>query len=135
MDPFSFGGEVVWRPSRELIAQSNLAHFMKSHGLRSLKELQNRSITDLDWFWKAVLEDLDIRFRKPYSRILDQNRGMAWPQWCVDGVMNIVDNCLDKYKRSSTDTKIAISWEGEEGTVRRLSYSELRSEVNRMANA
>ena len=48
--------------------------------------------------------------------------------------MNIVDSCLDKYANTDTDKKAAILWEGEEGQTRRLSYSELRREVNRMAN-
>src|SRR5437870_1775761 len=132
---FDFGGEIVWRPSPEVIANSNLTRFMKAHGLSSLEELQRRSITDLDWFWNAVLKDLDIRFRQPYSRILDLSRGIAWPEWCVGGVMNIVDNCLDKYASTTIDSKPAILWEGEEGQTRRLSYLELRREVNCMGNA
>jgi acetyl-CoA synthetase len=128
-------GGIVWRPSPEIMSQSNLARFMGAHGLRSLNELQARSTTDIAWFWKAVLQDLDIRFRRPYSRVVDLSRGIAWPEWCVGGEMNIVDNCLDKYAGTGTDTKVAIQWEGEDGQARCLSYAELRREVNRMANA
>ena len=135
MNTFDFGGEIVWRPSPELTARSNLRRFMQKHGLRSLEELQQRSTTDLDWFWNAVLDDLDVRFRQPYSRVLDLSRGIAWPVWCVGGVMNIVENCLEKYAGTPIDTKTALVWEGEEGQVRRLSYFELRGEVNRIANA
>jgi acetyl-CoA synthetase len=132
---FDFGGDFVWRPSPELIAQSNLRRFMQVHGLESLIELQQRSTTDLEWFWNAVLHNLDIRFRQPYSRVLDLSRGIAWPEWCVGGVMNIVDNCLEKYAGTATDAKPAIIWEGEEGQTRRVSYLELRREVNRISNA
>jgi len=93
MPAFSVSGKIVWEPSAELIAESNLTAFMKAHDLRSLDELQHRSTTDLPWFWNAVLEDLKIQFRRPYSSVVDLSRGMAWPQWCVGGVMNIVDNC------------------------------------------
>src|SRR5437879_3433500 len=117
------------------MAQSNLRRFMGTHGLTSLDELQRRSTADIAWFWNAVLRDLDIRFRRPYSRVVDLARGIAWPQWCIGGVMNIADNCLDKYAGTQTDSKIAVCWEGEEGQARRLSYFELRREVNRMANA
>ena len=134
MKAFDFGGEIVWRPTPELMAQSNLTRFMAAHGLRSLDELQQRSTTDLEWFWNAVLRDLDIRFRRPYSRVVDLSRGIAWPQWCVGGVMNIVDNCIDRYAGTLTDGKTAVVWEGEEGQTRRLSYAELRREVNCMAN-
>jgi len=135
MSSFDFGGDIVWRPTPELMARSNLQRFIRAHGLRSLGELHSRSTTDLDWFWNAVLRDLDIRFRQPYSRVLDLSRGIPWPQWCLGGVMNIVDNCLDKYAGTPTDAKVALIWEGEEGQARRLSYLELRREVNRMANA
>src|SRR6266478_5835031 len=135
MPAFTGSGKIVWEPSAELIAGSNLNAFMKAHDLRSLEELQHRSTTDLRWFWNAVLEDLDIRFRRPYSSVVDLSRGIAWPQWCVGGVMNIVDNCLDKYAGTATDSKTAIRWEGEEGHTKSLSYAELRREVNRLANA
>ena len=108
MKTFDFGGEIVWRPAPELMAQSNFWRFMAKHRLGSLEELQRRSVTDLDWFWNAVLHDLDIRFRQPHSRVVDLSRGIAWPEWCVGGVMNIVDNCLDKYAGTPTDSKTAI---------------------------
>jgi acetyl-CoA synthetase len=132
---FDFGGDILWRPTPELIAQSNLQRFMLAHGVHSLDALHHRSTTDLDWFWNAVLRDLDIQFRRPYSQLLDLSRGIPWPQWCLDGVLNIIDNCLDKYVGTATEAKAALIWEGEEGQVRRLSYLELRREVNRMTNA
>src|ERR1041385_8889566 len=113
MEKFDFGGKFVWQPSAELIAQSNLKRFMDRHGLRSLDELQERSTTDIAWFWGAVFQDLDIRFHHRYSRVVDLARGKAWPQWCVDGQMNIVHNCVDKYAGTSTDLKAALLWEGE----------------------
>src|SRR6266516_2264911 len=135
MKTFDFGGEIVWRPAPELMAQSNLRRFIAKHRLDSLEELQQRSVTNLDWFWNAVLHDLDICFRQPYSRVVDVSRGFAWLEWCVGGVMNIVDNCFDKYAGTLIDSKTAIIWEGEEGHARRLFYVELRYEVNRFVNA
>src|SRR5436189_5921936 len=93
-DRFDFGGDIVWRPTPDLMAQSHLQRFMHKHDLNSLPELLARSTTDIEWFWNAVLSDLDIRFRQPYTRVIDLARGIAWPQWCVGAVMNIVDNCL-----------------------------------------
>jgi acetyl-CoA synthetase len=131
---FEFEGDIVWRPTAELIAHSNLQHFMDRHGIATLEELQRRSTTDLEWFWKAVIETLDIRFDKPYSRLLDLSRGIQWPVWCAGGEMNIIHNCLDKYSGTATDQKIALRWEGEsDATMRTLTYAELRSDVNRAA--
>ena len=135
MDAFEFGGDLVWRPTPELIAQSNLSRFMARHGMASYPELLHRSTNDIAWFWSGVLAELDIRFYQPYSHIVDLSRGIAWPQWCVAGVMNIIHNCLDKYTGTPTDHRVAVRWEGEEGAVRTLTYRTLRREVNRVANA
>ena len=115
-------GEIAWRPSPDLIAKSNLQQFMREHKIGSLDELQRRSTSDLHWFWKAVLCDLDIRFRKPFDSVLDLSDGPEWAHWCKGGIMNIVDNCLDKYAGTPTDNKIAVAWEGENGETKRLSY-------------
>ncbi len=132
---FQFGGEFVWRPTRELIAQSNLQRFINKHALGSYDELMRRSTTDIAWFWDTVLRDLEIEFYKPYSRVVDLSEGKPWARWCVDGEMNIVHNMLDKYAGTSTDERIAIKSEVEDETTRTLTYKELRQEVNKMATA
>jgi acetyl-CoA synthetase len=135
METFEFGGEIVWRPTPEHIANSNLKRFMDRHGIASFDALMQRSTTDIAWFWDAVLKELDIRFDTPYSKIVDLSRGTAWPEWCVGGEMNIVHNCLDKYAGTPTDERIALRWEGEEGHTRTMTYAELRRDVNKAANA
>ena len=132
---FQFGGEFVWRPTPELIAQSNLQRFINKHALGSYDELMRRSTTDIAWFWDTVLCDLEIGFYKPYSRVVDLSEGKPWARWCIDGEMNIVHNMLDKYAGTSTDERIAIKSEVEDETTRTLTYKELREEVNRMATA
>jgi acetyl-CoA synthetase len=132
---FQFGGEFVWRPTRELIAQSNLQRFINKHALGSYDDLMRRSTTDIAWFWDTVLHDLEIEFYKPYSRVVDLSEGKPWARWCVDGEMNIVHNMLDKYAGTSTDERIAIKSEVEDETTRTLTYKELRQEVNKMATA
>jgi acetyl-CoA synthetase len=132
---FRFGGEFVWYPSRELIAQSNLQQFINRHQLGSYDELMRRSTTDIAWFWDTVLRDLDIQFYKPYSRVVDLSDGKPWAKWCVAAEMNIVHNLLDKYADTPIDKKLAIKSEIEDGTSRSLTYKELRDQVDRMANA
>jgi acetyl-CoA synthetase len=132
---FQFGGEFVWYPSPELIAQSNLQQFTDRHQLGSYDELMRRSIRDVAWFWDTVLRDLDIQFYKPYSRVVDLSDGKPWAKWCVGAEMNIVHNLLDKYADTPIDKKLAIKSEIEDGTSRSLTYKELRDQVDRMANA
>ena len=132
---FQFGGEFVWHPPPDLIAQSNLQEFIKKHGLGSYNELMRRSTTDIAWFWDAVLRDLDIQFYEPYSRVVDPSEGKPWARWCVDGEMNIVHNMLDKYAGTNVDDRLAIKSETEDGAARTLTYKELREQTNKMAAA
>jgi len=132
---FQFGGEFVWHPTLELIAQSNLQRFIDKHALGSYGALMRRSTTDIAWFWDTILRDLDIQFYKPYARVVDLNDGKPWARWCVDGEMNIVHNMLDKYAGTEIDNRVAIKSEIEDGTMRALTYKELREQVDRMAAA
>src|SRR6266576_3562630 len=109
MSEFQFGGEFVWHPSPELIAQSNLQSFINRHDLGSFDELMRRSTSDISWFWDTVLRDLGIEFYKPHEKVVDLSKGKATPQWCVGGEMNIVHNLLDKYAGTAIDKKIVIA--------------------------
>lgn len=135
MEQFKFGGEIVWQPTREYVAQSRLKRFMDRYGIATLDELMRRSIQEIDWFWNAILEDLHIEFYEPYKCVLDTTPGIAWTRWCVGGKMNIVHNCLDKRTGTPVENRAAIRWEGEEGETRVLTYGDLSREVNRLANA
>jgi acetyl-CoA synthetase len=132
---FQFGGEFVWHPSPELIAQSNLQQFIDKHQLGSYDQLMQKSTSEIAWFWDTVLRDLGVEFYKPYSQVVDLSEGKPWAHWCVGGEMNIVHNLLDKYADTKTDKKLAIKSEIEDGTTRELNYKELRDQVDRMANS
>ncbi len=108
---------------------------MSAHGIQELSELHRRSIDDPQWFWNAVLADLDIEFSKPYETVIDTSPGLPWTRWCVGGEMNIVHNCVDKWNGTPTEHRAAIRWTAEEGTSGILTYGELSQQVNRAANA
>ncbi|TMA13120.1 MAG: AMP-dependent synthetase [Deltaproteobacteria bacterium] len=108
---------------------------MDRHGIGTLEELQRRSTEEIEWFWGAVLEELEIEFYEPYERILDASRGIAWTQWCCGGKMNVVHNCLDKWRGTPVGRQEAVRWEGEPGDSRVLTYEELDRSVCRLANA
>lgn len=134
-DGFEFGGHIAWRPTPEYVEHSRLHAFMDRHGIGSYPELLTRAVEDLEWFWRAVLDDLAIEFYEPYTRVLDTSGGIAWTRWCIGGRLNIVHNCIDKWVRTAHETRPALHWEGEEGATRTLTYRDLFHEVNRCANA
>src|SRR5687767_13681159 len=133
-DPFEFGGEIAWRPTREYVERSRLTAFINRHRLHNYDELLERSATDPDWFWPAVFEELDIQFYEPYTTLRDVSAGLAWTRWCVGGRLNIVHNCLDKWIGTPTEGRPAVHWEGEEGATRSITYGDLWLDVNRCAN-
>ena len=82
-----------------------------------------------------MIEDLDIAFFRPFDAILDASRGIAWCRWFVGGSINLAHHCLDRHARSSRRDHTAVIWEGEDGSVRRLTYAELHAETCRLAGA
>jgi acetyl-CoA synthetase len=134
-EQFTFGGEIVWRPTPADIERAHLTAFMRTRGVKDFDELMRRSTSDVAWFTDAVLKYLDIQFYEPYSKVVDLSNGIQFPKWCVDGRMNIVHNCADKWQATKAEReKKAIVWEGEEGQIRTLTYEELYKEVNKAAN-
>lgn len=134
MAEFAFGGDMVWKPSRAQMVESNLYQFYKRNGFATLAEFMKKSTDDIAWFWETMLRALDIQFYEPYSQIVDLSRGIPFPKWCVGGKMNIVHNCLDKYIGTEQESRIAVKWEGEEAATRELSYKQLHREVTSVAN-
>jgi acetyl-CoA synthetase len=126
--------DIVWRPTPGYVERCHLVRFMNRHGFATLEELMQRSTDDVGWFWRAVLEYLEIEFYEPYTEIVDLSGGLAWPKWCIGGRLNIVYNCLDKWRGTPTQNRAALRWEGEEGHTRILTYGDLDREVNRLAN-
>ena len=126
--------EFAWEPTPEYVEQANVTRLMRRHGFDDYWNLAERSRTDIEWFWEAVIEDLGIEFFEPYEKLLDVSGGIAWPKWFVGGRINLVHNCVDRHAASERAPDPALIWEGEEGSVRVLSYAELGGEVNRVAN-
>ena len=133
-EQFTFGGEIVWKPTPEHIEHANLTAFMRRHGIKNFDELMRRSTTDVAWFTDAVFKFLDIQFYKPYTNVVDLSDGIQFPTWCLDGKMNIVHNLLDKWQKAESKKRKAVVFEGEEGSTHILTYEELYKEVNKTAN-
>jgi acetyl-CoA synthetase len=126
---------VVWRPEPELLRAANVARFMHAQGIHDFPELVARSIDEPQWFWDAVVRFLDVRFSRPYEAVLDTSDGVPWAKWFVGGRCNLAATCVDRDADDpATCAHVAVVWEGEEGTVRTLTWAELRSLTDRIAS-
>lgn len=124
--------DTIWSPSKEHLRDSNVARFMREHGIDSIDELIRRSREDIEWFWGTVEKHLGFDWFEPYTKVLDTSKGIPWATWFVGGKINITHNCVDRHAGSK---KVACIWEGEDGVVRKLTFAEIAAETNRMANA
>ncbi len=128
-------GNYLWTPTPDVVERANVTRFMRRHKIADYHELIDRSTADIEWFWRAVVEDLDIGFFRPFETILDASRGIPWCRWFVGGFINLAHQCLDRHAWSSRRDRTAVIWEGEDGAVRSLSYAALYAETCRLAGA
>jgi acetyl-CoA synthetase len=120
----------TWHPSRDYLENSNVARLMRTLGVSTADELRARSVADIGAFWDAVVKDLGIDFRTPYTDVVDVSRGIEYPEWFVGGEINIIDACLGRWARETPEAT-AIVHEAEDGAVRRLTFAELDDQVAR----
>jgi acetyl-CoA synthetase len=125
--------EIVWRPDEEMIARANVTRLLRRSGLRSVPELHRRSVEDPDWFWPAVIEDLDLVFAEPWRQVVDLSRGPEWATWFVGGKVSIPWNCVHRWAAGPRASVEASVFLGEDGSRSALSFAELSDAVVRLA--
>ena len=80
-------------------------------------------------FWNECAHSLS--WFESWSETLQWNPPFA--RWFVNGKINAAHNTLDIHQESKSD-KIAILWEGEDGSDRKITYNEMFEQVNKLAN-
>jgi acetyl-CoA synthetase len=125
--------EFAWQPDPELAAKSNATAFMRVLGVPDYDAMVRCADAEPERFHDALLKHLDLRFYRPYERVLDESQGPAWAKWCVGGTTNAVLNALDRWRNTPTYDKTAVAWEGEDGARSDMTYRQLDSEVCRFA--
>tara|TARA_B100000029_G_scaffold380604_1_gene375631 strand:+ start:618 stop:2540 length:1923 start_codon:yes stop_codon:yes gene_type:complete len=80
-------------------------------------------------FWEN--EARSLSWFKHWKNTLDWNPPFA--KWFEGGLLNASYNTLDIHQKSKSH-KTAIFWEGEDGSQREISYSELLTQVKKFAN-
>ncbi len=126
-------GEPVWEPSAEQIARSRLMDFIEQHDIESYEALLASASQDPEWYWRAVVEHLDLEWFTQFDRVMDLTRGIAWPRWFPGGRYNYVRDAVDKRASGESSSRQAIVWEGDSGDVRTLTFAELAAETDRVA--
>ena len=127
--------EVVWRPGPEVIERANVTRLMRRLGIDDYRELVRRSQVEPEWFWPAVVEDLDLRFEVPFDQVLDVTRGIEWARWFPGGKLSLAWNCVHRWADGPRAQETAAVFRGEDGARSELTFAELSLEVTRFAEA
>ena len=85
---------------------------------------------DREGYWAGWAKQLE--WIKPWDRVLEWKPPHA--KWFVGGKLNASVNCLDRHVRAGRGGRMALIWEGEPGEVRRLTYADLLTEVQKFGN-
>ncbi|AFZ37731.1 Acetoacetate--CoA ligase [Stanieria cyanosphaera PCC 7437] len=126
----SQGNPPAWFPSKEEIAATNIAALIMKLKIASYSELHNWSSKNRAEFWEVMIERLNICFREKYTQIVDFSQGIESPQWLVGARLNIVESC---FQAPRDDTAIIFQKEGD--SLSTLTYEELETLTNRVANS
>jgi acetyl-CoA synthetase len=124
---------IVWQPRGAIVKRSRAMRFAAAHGLTTRDELARQAVDDPAWFWGAVSDELGLVWSQHFEQVLDLSEGKAWPRWYINGRMNYVTSAVDRHLPQRAND-VAISWEGDDGSTRSVTFSELAKDVNRAAN-
>jgi len=130
-----FGRDVpdaAWRPAPDAATATRLGRFIRGAGEASLDALQRHAERDPAWFWGAAADDLALPWQRRPTQVLDLSRGVEWARWWTGGAFNYAAAAVDPRATAAPNGR-ALTWEGEDGTVRRFTNAELKVEVDRAA--
>jgi acetyl-CoA synthetase len=105
---------------------------MRKHSIADYIQLVQKSNENIEWYWNAVNEDLNLEWFKKYDQTFDSSNGIPWTRWFINGKCNIISNVIDRHAKNQPD-KIAYIFENEKGDIRKISYVQLAYEVNLIA--
>ncbi len=126
---------IAWKPDEYTIERSRLRGLMARMRVPRLPELYAAVADDPEGYWRHVLADLDLEWHRPYERVWDLSHGKAWPRWFPGGGFNYVTSALERHAGGTTRDRTAVIWEGDDESVRTLTFGELDAMTNRFANA
>ncbi|NUU16099.1 acetate--CoA ligase [Cellulomonas humilata] len=84
-------------------------------------------------FWAEQAREL-LSWEKPFEEVLDWSKA-PFVRWFADGTLNAAYNAVDRHVEAGIGDRVALHFEGEDGTGRSLTYADLQREVSKAANA
>jgi propionyl-CoA synthetase len=100
----------------------------------SYEALHARSLSERDGFWAERATAID--WTRPWDKVCDDTRAPFY-RWFSGGELNTCFNAVDRHVEAGHGDRIALIYDSPVtgGTIRRLSYRDLRDAVARFAGA
>jgi len=109
-------------PSDEVTANAHIQEY---------ENLYRLSIENPEQFWGERAGELE--WYTHWDKVLDKSNAPFF-KWFTGGRTNIVHNAIDRHLTTYRKNKLALIWEGEDGSRRTFSYHALNREVTKFAN-
>ena len=111
----------IYPPSPATVEKATIKDYesVYKHSIENREAFWAEEASHLEWFkkWDTVLNSEN----KPFYR------------WFDGGKFNIVANAIDRHVKTWRRNKLALIWEGENGTTRSYSYHALNREICKFA--
>src|SRR3954464_2606887 len=127
---------MVWQPSAEAIEQALVTQFarqvIRKHRLdcNTYPDFYKWSVEHAETFWSEVWDFCGVIASRKSPDVLVDGDKMPGARWFPDARLNFAENLMRRGDRGDA----FVLWD-ERGFRRRLSYSDLTSEVSRAAQA
>lgn len=117
----------VFPPSEAFVKAARVS------GMGAYNALCAEAEQDFEGFWARLARE-KLAWTKPFTQTLDESQAPFY-KWFADGELNASANCLDRHIGTPTESKTAVIFEADDGTVTKTSYKELLARVSQFANA
>ena len=127
---------ILWQPSPERVAKSNISAFIKlvnkrwQAGVADSSALYEWSVSRPEEFWISVWDFCGVIAEGRGDRVLVDGDKMPGAQWFPDAKLNFAENLL----RRRDDETAMVFW-GEDKVRRRMSFAQVYDAVSRTAQA
>ncbi|MBC7514798.1 MAG: acetate--CoA ligase [Herminiimonas sp.] len=124
--------ETIKQETRIFNPPAEFARTAAISGMEGYNALCDEAARDYEGFWSRLARET-LAWHKPFTKVLDESQAPFY-KWFEDGLLNVSYNCLDVNLTNGNADKTAVIFEADDGTVTRLTYTELHARVCQFAN-
>ncbi|MEL7061307.1 MAG: acetoacetate--CoA ligase [Acidobacteriota bacterium] len=131
-------GEVVWRPSAERVAATEVTRFLdrltsaghrlNGRRLETTADLWRWSVTEPSAFWAEIWNACGVVASRRGDLVVDDVDRLPGARWFPEARLNFAENLL----RFADDREALVAW-GEDGRRETISFAQLARRVERIA--